>query len=138
MSKQTILVPVDGASNIKLEALDFETLATVHSAVTESPSAQHEGLNYNDTGKEFDWFDSVIQSQPAEHRTAAVVAPVARGASGGLVGADNSLVEVPGRRLTLAYTQSYSAAVNGAFAELAGSREELFEETVSIRDLPAR
>lgn len=136
MSKQTILVPVDGASNIKLEALDFETLATVHSAATESPATQHEGLNYNDTGKEFDWFDSVIQSLPAEHRAAAVVAPVARGASGGLVGADNSLVEVPGRRLTLAYTQSYPAAVNDAFAKLAGSREEFFEETGSIRDLP--
>jgi sugar (pentulose or hexulose) kinase len=136
MSQKTILVPVDGASNIKLETLDFETLATVHSASTESPSRQHEGLNYNDTGKEFDWFDSIIQSLPAEHRSAAVVAPVARGASGGLVGADNSLVEVPGQRLTLAYTQGYPAAVNDAFAKLAGSREEFFEETGSIRDLP--
>jgi sugar (pentulose or hexulose) kinase len=136
MSRKTILVPVDGASNIKLETLDFETLATVHSASTESPSAQHEGLNYNDTGKEFDWFDSLIQSLPAEHRAAAVVAPVARGASGGLVGADNSLVEVPGRRLTLAYTQGYPAAVNDQFAKLAGSRESFFEETGSIRDLP--
>jgi len=136
MSKPTILVPVDGASNIKLETLDFETLATVHSATAESPSAQHDGLNYNDTGKEFDWFDSIIQSLPAAQRAAAVVAPVARGASGGLVGADNSLVEVPGRRLTLAYTQGYPAAVNDAFAKLAGSREEFFEETGSIRDLP--
>jgi len=136
MSKPTILVPVDGASNIKLETLDFDTLATVHSASTESPGAQHEGMNYNDTGREFDWFDSVIQSLPTEHRAAAVVAPVARGASGGLVGADNSLVEVPGRRLTLAYTQGYPAEVNDAFAKLAGSREEFFEETGSIRDLP--
>ena len=136
MSNKTILVPVDGASNIKLETLDFETLATLHSASTETPGAQHEGLNYNDTGREFDWFDSVIQSLPAEHRAAAVVAPVARGASGGMVGADNSLVEVPGRRLTLAYTQGYPTEVNDAFAKLAGSREDFCEETGSIRDLP--
>jgi hypothetical protein len=136
MSAKTILVPVDGASNIKLETLDFDTLATVHSATTESPVAQHDGLAYNATGKEFDWFDSVIQSLPAEHRTAAVVAPVARGASGGLVGADNSLLEAPGQRLTLAYTQGYPEAVNEAFAKLAGSREEFFQETGSIRDFP--
>lgn len=136
MNKPTILVPVDGASNIKLETLDFDTLATVHSVTTESPCTQHEGLNYNDTGREFDWFDSAIRSLPAEQRAAAVVAPVARGASGGLVGTDNWLVEVPGRRLTLAYTQGYPAEVNERFAELAGSREEFFAETGSIRDLP--
>ena len=39
MNAKTILVPVDGASNIKLETLDFETLATVHSATTEAPVA---------------------------------------------------------------------------------------------------
>ena len=102
MNAKTILVPVDGASNIKLETLDFETLATVHSASTASPNIEHEGLQYNATGQEFDWFDSVIQALPAEYRAAAVVAPVARGASGGLVGADNTLIEVAGQRLTLA------------------------------------
>ena len=136
MNAKTILVPVDGASNIKLETLDFETLATVHSASTESPHTEHEGLQYNATGQEFDWFDSVIQALPAEYRDAAVVAPVARGASGGLVGADNTLIEVPGQRLTLAYTQGYSDAVNEQFAKLAGSREEFFQETGSIRDFP--
>ena len=69
-------------------------------------------------------------------RAAAVVAPVARGASGGLVGADNTLMEVPGQRLTLAYTQGYPDAVNEQFAKLAGSREEFFQETGSIRDFP--
>jgi hypothetical protein len=136
MSTQTIIVPVDGASNIKLETLDFATLATLHSASTESPHTEHEGLKYNATGQEFDWFDSVIQALPAASRNAAVVAPVARGASGGLVGADNSLLEVPGQRLTLAYTQGYPEAVNEAFARLAGSREEFFQETGSIRDFP--
>lgn len=136
MNAKTILVPVDGASNIKLEVLDLETLATVHSATTETPTAQHEGLAYNDTGKEFDWFDSVIQSLPENCRAAAVIAPVARGASGGLVGADNALMEVPGQRLTLAYTQGYPETVDEAFATLAGSREEFFQETGSIRDFP--
>lgn len=136
MNTKTILVPVDGASNIKLETLDFETLATVQSASIESPNTEDAGLKYNATGQEFDWFDSVIQSLPADCRAAAVVAPVARGASGGLVGSDNMLIEVPGQRLTLAYTQGYSDEVNEEFAKLAGSREEFFEETGSIRDFP--
>ena len=136
MNAKTILVPVDGASNIKLETLDFETLATVQSASTESPHTEHEGLQYNATGDEFDWFDAVIQGLPAGLRDAAVVAPVARGASGGLVGSDNTLMEVPGRRLTLAYTQGYPDEVNEEFAMLAGSREDFFEETGSIRDFP--
>jgi hypothetical protein len=136
MNKKTILVPVDGASNIKLEALDFETLAALHSSATESPSAKHDGMNYNATGEEFDWFDHRIRSLPQEYRTPAVIAPVARGASGGLVGADNVLIEVPERRLTLAYTQSYPDAVNERFNALAGSPEEFFQETGSIRDFP--
>ena len=136
MKPKIILVPVDGASNIKLETLDFETLATLHSSSTESPNTEHDGLKYNATGAEFDWFDSVIQSLPENSRAAAVVAPVARGASGGLVGADNALLEAPGQRLTLAYTQGYPEPVNEAFAKLAGSREEFFQETGSIRDFP--
>lgn len=136
MSAKTILVPVDGASNIKLEALDFDSLATLHSTVTDTPVAEHEGLKYNATGKEFDWFDSMIAALPDDLRNAAVVAPVARGASGGLVGADNSLTEVDGRRLTLAYTQGYPEAVNESFAKLAGAKEEFFQETGSIRDFP--
>jgi hypothetical protein len=136
MNAKTILVPVDGASNIKLEVLDFETLTTLHSQSTDTPVAHHDGLTYNATGKEFDWFDLVIQSLPEKLRGAAAVAPVARGASGGLVGNDNTLMEVPGQRLTLAYTQGYPESVNEAFAKLAGSREEFFQETGSIRDFP--
>ena len=76
MSDKTILVPVDGASNIKLEALDFDTLATVHSAVTESPAAQRGGLAYNATGAEFDWFDEAIRSSPAVPSMASTSATV--------------------------------------------------------------
>jgi len=136
MTPKTIIVPVDGASNIKLETLDFDTLATIRSAITNTPGTEYEGLKYNATGTEFDWFDSIIRALPDNCRSAAVIAPVARGASGGLVGADNTLLEVPGRRLTLAYTQNYPEAVNEAFARLAGSREEFFQETGSIRDFP--
>ena len=136
MSDRTILVPVDGASNIKLEALDFETLATAHSAATASPTAEHDGLACNATGEEFDWFDEAIGAMPAGLRNAAVVAPVARGASGGLVGPDNTLLEAGDRRLTLAYTQPFGDEVDDVFREIAGSREAFFEETGSIRDLP--
>ncbi len=136
MGNRVILVPVDGASNIKLEALDFETLATAHSAVTDSPGAERDGLKYNDTGAEFRWFEEAIRAMPAALRDVAVVAPVARGASGGLVGADNTLAEVPGEGLTLAYTQGYPSRVDERFAEIAGSREAFFEETGSIRDFP--
>ncbi|MBP1609245.1 MAG: L-fuculose kinase [Acidobacteria bacterium] len=136
MGAKTILVPCDGASSIKLEALDFDTLATVHSAAAESPAREHDGLIYNATGDEFDWFDMAIRSLPDGCREAAAVAPVARGASGGLIGADNTLMEVPGQRLTLSYTQAYPEEVNEKFAQLARSREEFFQETGSIRDFP--
>lgn len=136
MTAKTILVPVDGASNIKLEVLDFDTLTALHSEVTESPARKHDGLAYNATGDEFDWFDKVIQSLPEGYREVAAVAPVARGASGGLVGADNTLTEVPGQRFTLSYTQDYSDEVHHRFAQVAGSREEFFQETGSIRDFP--
>lgn len=136
MSGKTILVPVDGASNIKLEVLDFETLATVHSAVTETPTAECDGMAYNATGEQSDWFDEAIRSLGEPCRSPAVVAPVARGASGGLVADDNTLMEVPQRRLTLSYTQGYPDAVQQRFRELAGSREEFFQETGSIRDFP--
>ncbi len=136
MSDRVILVPVDGASNIKLEALDFETLTTVHSAVTESPTAEWQGMAYNATGEEFDWFDEAIRALPETCRAAVVVAPVARGASGGLVGEDNTLIEAPRRRLTLSYTQPYPEAVDEAFRRLAGSNEAFFRETGSIRDFP--
>ena len=133
---ETIIVPVDGASNIKLEVLDFDTLATVFSEVTDTPVTEVEGLEYNSTGEENSWFDSVIRRLPVSAKTVKVIAPVARGASGGLIGSDNTLIEVPGRSLTLAYTQKYSDAVENDFRELAGSERDFFLETGSIRDFP--
>lgn len=132
----TIIVPVDGASNIKLEVLDFETLATLHSVTRETPVTERNGLNYNETGTECDWFDDMIADLPECYRSASVIAPVARGASGGLVGEDNTLCEVPGERLTLAYTQEYPDSVEDTFISLAGSDSEFFMETGSIRSFP--
>jgi carbohydrate kinase of FGGY family protein len=132
----TIIVPVDGASNIKLEVLDFDTLTTVFSRTTETPVTEAGGLKYNCTAGECSWFDSVIKALPEKMKSAKVIPPVARGASGGLVGFDGTLTEVPGEGLTLAYTQKFSAEVDETFCELAGSEQDFYLETGSIRDFP--
>ncbi|MBA7584156.1 hypothetical protein ES708_26109 [subsurface metagenome] len=132
----TIVVPVDGASNIKLEALDFDTFATVYSCVSDSPSTEVDGLKYNCTGEECSWFDRSIRHMPEELKTVSVIAPVARGASGGFVGPDNRMTEVPGEGLTLAYTQDYPDEVDSVFRERAGNADSFFTETGSIRDFP--
>lgn len=136
MNGRTIIVPVDGASNIKLEVFDLETLECLHSASAPTPTRTVGDLSYNDVGGEFAWFDEAIRSLPKELKQAAVIAPVARGGSGGLIGRDGALAEVPGDDLALAYTQRYPERVEEWFRELAGSSEEFFVETGSIRDLP--
>lgn len=136
MPKKYIVVPVDGATNIKLEVLDFETLETVHSKTTDTPVRTFEGLNYNESEEEFRWFESMIRTMPSGLKNIAVIAPVSRGASGGLIGFDNTLCEVPGRGLTLAYTQRYPENVEKHFAHLAGDAGEFYHETGSVRDLP--
>ena len=108
---ETIVVPVDGASNIKLEVFDYDSLTTVHSRVTDTPIAEVAGLKYNCFGTECSWFDRIIRELPDRYKTVNVIAPVARGASGGLVGPDNSFVEIPGEGLILSYTQEYPESV---------------------------
>lgn len=136
MNGRAIIVPVDGASNIKIEVFDFETLAPLYSASAPTPVREVGGLHYNATGEEFAWFDGAIRSLPEELKRASVIAPVARGASGGLIGRNNTLIEVPGEALTLSYTQRYSDEVEERFRELAGDPESFFLETGSIRDFP--
>ncbi len=133
---KTIIVPVDGASNIKLEVLDFNTFTTVFSRVTETPVTEVDGLKYNCTADECLWFDSIIRELPEDMKSVKVISPVARGASGGLIGPDNTLTEVPGKGLTLSYTQEFSSTVESAFHELVGSERDFFLETGSIRDFP--
>ena len=133
---ETIIVPVDGASNIKLEVLDFDSLVQLHSQVAPTPLAEVDGLKFNATAEQFAWYDEVIAALPAEYRDARVIAPASRGASGGLVGKDNTLCEVPGRGLTLAYTQAFPDRVEDAFRKLADSAEEFFRRTGSILDYP--
>jgi sugar (pentulose or hexulose) kinase len=136
MNGRTIIVPVDGASNIKLEVFDFESLACLHSESAPTPVRTVGNLAYNACTEEFAWFDEAIRALPENLKRAAVIAPVARGASGGLIGSDNTLIEEPGEGLALAYTQRYPEKVEERFRELAGSAEEFFVETGSIRDLP--
>ncbi|MCE5326229.1 MAG: hypothetical protein LLG01_07410 [Planctomycetaceae bacterium] len=136
MSEKTIIVPVDGATNIKLEVLDFDTLATAASESAVSPACTYDGLLFNDTGAELAWFDSAIAALPASLRAAAAIAPVARGCSGGLVDQANRLCETPGGNLTLSYSQRFDEEVEQRFAALAGGRDEFFVETGSIRDFP--
>ena len=136
MNNKSIIVAVDGATNIKLEVLDFDSLTTVHSQGTSSPTKKIDGLRYNCTVEECRWFDSSIRSLPYELKNAAVIASAARGCSGGLIGADNTLIEVPGEGLTLSYTQENPKKVEDKFIELAGSEKDFFLETGSIRNFP--
>lgn len=136
MHRKTIIVPVDGASNIKLEVFDYDTLECLHSSSTETPVRTIGGLNYNAMGEECDWFEGVIRELPPVFRDAAVIAPVARGASGGLVGHDNNLCEEPGAEMALAYTHRYPERVEERFREMAGNAGDFFRETGSIRDFP--
>jgi hypothetical protein len=136
MPLKTIIVPVDGASNIKLDVFDFDTLESVSTQSAATPISQTGNWACNATGEEFDWFDTAILSLPGEMKNCAVIAPAARGASGGLVGYDNTLIEAPGECLTLSYTQRYPDMVEDRFRELARSAEEFFLETGSIRDFP--
>ncbi|MHB9028782.1 MAG: hypothetical protein ACYC9O_08435 [Candidatus Latescibacterota bacterium] len=136
MPRKTIIVPVDGASNIKLEVYDFDTLECLHSSSAATPVRVIDGLDYNAAGEECAWFDTVIRGLPPELRNAAILSPVARGASGGLIGRDNTLTEVPGADVALAYTHRYPERVEERFRERAGSPEEFFRNTGSILHLP--
>ena len=126
MMNKTIIVPVDGASNIKLEVYDFDTLECLSSSSAATPSRIIGGMEYNAFGEECAWFDAVIRGLPAELRNVTMIAPVARGASGGLIGRNNSLIEVPGQDAALAYTQRFPERVEERFRELGGNPGEFF------------
>ena len=50
----------------------------------------------------------------------------------GLIGFNNTLIEVPGEDLTLSYTQVYPDRVEEAFRELVGDASGFFLETGSV------
>ena len=129
---KTIIVPVDGASNIKLEVLDYHTLTPLFSAIAPTPLIESGGLRYNASAEQFRWYEKTIAGLPNELKDARVIAPVARGASGGMIGRDGSLCEVPGEGLTLSYDQAYPERVEQKFAELAGDERDFYRETGSI------
>jgi len=132
----SILVPVDGATNIKLEAFDFHTLTPVFSETTGTPADVVDGYMCNRTGEECRWFDTVIADLPESLRRPLVIAPVARGASGGLIDIDGALTEIPGEDVTLSYAHAYPERVEEQFRKLAGSPRAFFLETGSIRNFP--
>jgi len=136
-SQRTIIVPVDGATNIKLEVLDFESFETLSSESVSSPVEDRNGMLYNATNTEFEWFAQTIRRLPEPLRTdIAAIAPVARGCSGGFVDADNRLCEIPGCGLTLSYSHRYPEHVEERFGELAGAEDVFYKETGSILTFP--
>ncbi|HJO92678.1 MAG TPA: hypothetical protein QF753_04700 [Victivallales bacterium] len=136
MSNKVILVPSDGATNIKLEVFDFDTLKTLHADSSKSPAVEYKGLKCNCTAEEFEWFDKTISKLPQKYKNAVVISPVARGASGGLVDNNNNIIDVDNGKLTIAYTQDYPDNIESKFREICISEEKYFNETGSILALP--
>ena len=133
---ETIIVPVDGASNIKLEVLDYHTFAPLFSKLAATPVAESGVFKCNATARQFAWYESTIFQLPNGLKEAKVIACAARGASGGLISGDNALTEFPGEGLTLSYDHPFPPEVERAFAELAGSEQDFFAETGSILRYP--
>ena len=78
MNKKTIFVPCDGATNIKLNSYDFDTLKELSSDVTGTPVKKIDGINYNYSAKEFEWFNSAIAKLPKESKNAVVISSVSK------------------------------------------------------------
>ena len=135
--REVIVVPVDGATNCKLEVVCATSGETLASTSTATPRREVDGRRYDDLGREWAWFDAAIADliDPAHDRVLAI-APVTRGASGGLINAEGRLSEVPGADLCLSYEQRYPEEVNQRFATLAGDADSFFAETGSVRDAP--
>ncbi|MEI6055845.1 MAG: hypothetical protein WCR55_07280 [Lentisphaerota bacterium] len=133
---KTIIVPCDGATNIKLNSYDFDTLKELSSVATETPTAKISGMNFNSSVEEFEWFDSAILKLPEDCRNAVAISAVSRGASAGLIGKNNELLDCADGRHTLAYTQHYSSETDKKFAELCGDEIDFFIESGSISTLP--
>ncbi|HBM16661.1 MAG TPA: hypothetical protein DD381_10025 [Lentisphaeria bacterium] len=133
---KTIIVPCDGATNIKVNVYDYDTLLELNSSSTETPTAKIDGMIFNSTTEEFEWFDSAIARLPRELRNAAVISPVSRGASAGLIDSNNKILDSADGKHTLAYTQNYSTETDREFAELCGDEIKFFIETGSISTLP--
>ncbi|MCP4180922.1 MAG: hypothetical protein GY756_24430 [bacterium] len=136
MADKVILVPSDGATNIKLEVFDFDTLTTLHAESSKSPNAEYNGLKCNCTKEEFDWFDKTISELPLKYKNVVIISPVSRGASGGLIGENNDIIDVDNGRFTIAYTQDYPENVELEFSKICNSEENYFNETGSILALP--
>ncbi|MCE5273005.1 hypothetical protein LLH00_17135, partial [bacterium] len=102
-----------------------------------TPVAELNGLKYNAVSEQFAWYEALIAALPAGlRRVCRVIAPAARGASAALVGRDGSLCEEPGQGVALSYGQAYPESVEAKFREIAGSADDFFRQTGSVRDYP--
>ena len=72
---------------------------------TSSPTTKNSGYKCNCIVEEFDWFDKIITELLNDYKNTAVISPVARGASGGLIDKNNNIIDVENGQLTIAYTQ---------------------------------
>ncbi|MBF0207226.1 MAG: hypothetical protein HQK53_10095 [Oligoflexia bacterium] len=140
--KELIIVPSDGASNIKLSAYDFFSLQECSVVMTETPAHRIAGVYYNDIAEELAWFKNAISNlkiigqEKLEKKKVAVISPVARGASGALIADKNRILDHASGKYTLAYTQPYSDKVNQQFLDFCGDAREFFIETGSIATYP--
>ena len=136
MEKETLIVPGDGASNIKLDVYDFDSLEAIFTTVTETPVSDTENFKCNNILEEFNWFDDAIKSIPAEMKNVVAIAPVTRGASSALIGEDNVILDTSDGDKAIAYTHSYPDDVEEKFLEICGSAEKYFSETGSVMSFP--
>jgi sugar (pentulose or hexulose) kinase len=133
---KTIIVPGDGASNIKISVYDFETLETVFETSTTTPAGEIDGYKCNHIKEEFDWFDKTIQSIPENLKNTEAISPVTRGASAAMIGENNIILDTDDGMNTIAYTQPYPDEVEKEFMNVVKSTENFFKECGSVASFP--
>lgn len=137
MQKQYVIVPEDGATNIKLDVFCLEDFSLVTRFITNTPINVIDGWHYNATEAEFIWFDEIITKLPQPiKKQVAVISVVARGASGGFVDKNNRLLDSKDHQHTLAYTHPYPEVVEQQFKKIAQSDAQYYQETGSILHFP--
>ena len=133
---KTIIVPGDGASNIKVSVYDFETLETVFETSTTTPAGIVDGYKCNHIKEELNWFDKTIADLPEKYKDSLVIAPVTRGASGAMIGESNNILDTDDGNNTIAYTQPYPDEVEKEFIKAVNSTEDFFNECGSVASFP--
>ncbi|HJO93966.1 MAG TPA: hypothetical protein QF753_11235 [Victivallales bacterium] len=132
----TIYVPGDGASNIKLSVYDFNSLETLFEESISTPSGEVEGYKCNHIKDETNWFDKTIKELPESFKNSVAISPVARGSSGAMIGENNIILDTADGNNTIAYTHLYPDEVEKEFMLAAGSLDKYFKECGSVASFP--